>query len=101
MSKIYLAESRGAKLFVEFGTSISFGWEEKTDAGVTANRYMMTFTREQFVEVISLWELWKHDPMKLPDYAGYLKTDATRAALPATVRQSLEKHEQNISESGQ
>ena len=103
MAKIYLAESSGSKLFVKFQASsyIEFGYDEINDAGVTVERYLITFSPKQFKEILELWRLFKHDPSQLPKTAGYLKTDATKSSLPDTVRKTLETHERNISESGQ
>ena len=75
MTRVYLSESRGAKLFVDInGLEIVFGYEDRIEQPYPIDRFTLTFTRDQFREISDLARQYElGNP--LPETAGYLKPE--------------------------
>lgn len=71
--RVYLANSRSVKLFVEFGDQIAFGYLDEREAQSPVSSYLISLTSEQWKEIAELKRLFDTDPFALPQYAGYLK----------------------------
>lgn len=72
MTRVWLAESRGIRMFVNFEhDSVAFGYLN-ADEGGPYDSYILNFTLDQWNEISELWGKYLKGE-NLPDAAGYLK----------------------------